>query len=184
MIAEMAKEPIAAGAAAGIPQAPIPPSKRPLSSFPPDGTPATAAPQASASTGSLIDATDVDAILAVAKVYGDATASKDSHGDPIVKIKSKGNSWVIYFYGCSKGASCASVQFYYGFTATTKPTPAQINDWNKTKRWARAYIDDENDPNIVQDINLAGGVARPNFDASLSRWTDTIGDFKAFLAKK
>lgn len=185
MIAEMAKESITAATAAGIAQAPIPPSRRPLSSFPPDGAPATAAAApAKGGAGALIDGTDVDAILAVAKTYGEATASKDSHGDPTLKLKSKGNGWAIYFYGCDKGASCSSIQFYYGLSTTTKPTPAQINEWNQTKRWARAYIDKDGDPNIVQDVNLSAGVARANLDASIARWTDTIVDFKAFLAKK
>lgn len=132
----------------------------------------------------LLTGSDVDGIFAVAKKYSDATLSKDSQGDPIIKGKTKGVNWSLLFYGCEKNAACTSVQFYYGFEASPKPNMARVNQWNEGKRFARAYIDKDGDPNITYDVELKNGVSLANFDASVSRWVDLMSDFKSFVTSK
>jgi hypothetical protein len=110
--------------------------------------------------------------------------SKDKNGDPTIKSRSKGAGWSISFYGCEKGTDCASIELYHGFETDAKPSPDRINEWNRTKRWGKAYIDKDGDPNLNFDINLRGGVMRANLEADIARWVDMIGDFKAFVAKK
>jgi hypothetical protein len=52
-----------------------------------------------------------------------------------------------------------SIQAYAGFAAA-KATLEQVNVWNQTHRYSRAYIDAEGDPVIELDLDLAGGVTR------------------------
>jgi hypothetical protein len=37
-------------------------------------------------------------------------------------------------------------------------TLQQVNEWNRTKRYSRAYLDSDGDPVIELDLDLAGGV--------------------------
>ena len=32
-----------------------------------------------------------------------------------------------------------------------------MNDWNSTKRWAKAYVDDKDDPWLQMDVDLSPG---------------------------
>lgn len=131
----------------------------------------------------LITGADVEAIAAVARGQGEATVTKDNNGDPKIKGRSQGANWSISFYGCDKGAGCTSIEFYYGFETSTKPTAARINEWNQKKRWGKAYTDKDADPNMTFDIDLRGGVTRANLDAGIRRWVDQVTEFKAFFAK-
>lgn len=58
-----------------------------------------------------------------------------------------------------------SVQAYFGRSGTNARL-ANINDWNKGKRYSRAYLDDDGDPVLELDLDLAGGVT-----------TDRVRDF-------
>ena len=53
----------------------------------------------------------------------------------------------------------ASIQAYAGFEAPGAGL-AEVNRWNRERRYSRAYIDDEGDPVIELDLDLVGGVSR------------------------
>ncbi|MEY2558193.1 MAG: hypothetical protein QOE34_1618 [Verrucomicrobiota bacterium] len=48
-----------------------------------------------------------------------------------------------------------NLQLYASFKKKT--TIARINDWNRDKRYARAYMDKEGDPCLELDLDLEGG---------------------------
>ncbi|WP_295388689.1 YbjN domain-containing protein [uncultured Thiodictyon sp.] len=52
-----------------------------------------------------------------------------------------------------------SMQAYAAFKSD-KATLHRINEWNKTKRYSRAYIDKDGDPVIELDLDLVGGVQK------------------------
>ncbi len=52
-----------------------------------------------------------------------------------------------------------NLQLYAGFTTKGKVSCDTINQWNKGKRFSRAYIDDEGDAVIESDMDLEGGVS-------------------------
>jgi hypothetical protein len=174
-VAEMAKLAAAEAEGSGIRLKPVE-APQPAAA----ATPAGAAGPAT----NMITGSDVDAIVAMAARYGDATLTKDKNGNPYIKNRSNGAGWTISFYGCDKGADCKSIEFYHGFETDNKPTSARINEWNQKKRWSKAYLDQDGDPNISFDINLRYGVARGNLEADIGRWVETIGDFKAFVGGK
>jgi len=50
-----------------------------------------------------------------------------------------------------------SLQFHSSFadgTATLK----RVNEWNRTKRYSRSYLDDDGDPHLELDLDMCGGV--------------------------
>ena len=60
-------------------------------------------------------------------------------------------------------------------------TPEKINEWNKTKRYSRTYLDDEGDPVLEVDLDLEGGVSRARVldylktcRVSLASWTQEV----------
>lgn len=129
----------------------------------------------------LLTAADVSELVNVSKGFGSSTLTKDDSGDPLIKNRTDGVAWSIYFYGCTKGADCSSVQLSSGFQLTKKPTLQKINEWNMTKRWSKARLDKEGDPIISHDINMRGGIPRANLEATISTWTDTMKEFTTFV---
>ncbi len=70
-------------------------------------------------------------------------------------------SWKVEGVNCvlSRSGDGAVLQFHVGFKAP-RTTLAKVNEWNKSKRFSRSYLDAENDPTLELDLDLAGGVAR------------------------
>lgn len=144
---------------------------------------AGAAPAPTAASASLVTGADAETIAAAIRASGEATLGKDKDGDPQIKAKSRGATWSVTFFGCKSGTNCGSMELYYGIAATNKPTLAKVNEWNQKKRWSKAYIDKDGDPNINFDVNLRGGISRANLDADIAVWIDTIEEFKSFFSK-
>jgi hypothetical protein len=59
--------------------------------------------------------------------------------DRVISIKVDGLTYVLYVYEDD------DLQMYFGVTGYVL-TPGHMNEWNRTKRLSRAYLDHENDP--------------------------------------
>jgi len=129
---------------------------------------------------SLIDGSDPQAVLNVARGYGSADLDTDSGGDPRIKGRIEGISYTLNFYGCSSGRNCKSLTFYAGWVSD-RVSLREINEWNRTKRFSRAYLDHEDDPIVELDVNLDGGVSRRNLDDTFDWWKVTVTAFKRDL---
>lgn len=60
------------------------------------------------------------------------------------------------------------------FSVSEKPSLERINDWNRTKRFSRSYLDQDGDANLQLDLELDGGIERERIldflrTASISR---------------
>lgn len=71
---------------------------------------------------------------------------------------------------------------YAGFQASAPPTLEQINAWNASQRWGRAYLDAAGDPVLESDIDLSGGVLPAHvldriehFGATVDGFAEAIG---------
>lgn len=62
-----------------------------------------------------------------------------------------------------------TLQAYFGLSGTSANVTT-INDWNKSKRFGRAYIDGDGDPCVELDYDLEGGVT----DDNIKVWFDTV----------
>ncbi len=75
-------------------------------------------------------------------------------------------------------------QSYYG-TSGIYMTPAQINEWNRTKRLNRAYIDSDGNPVIESDLLVGDGITDGQFMNFVKVFIDVIRpQFKAFVIDK
>lgn len=76
-----------------------------------------------------------------------------------------------------------SIQFYVCFSGTSA-TLEKVNDWNRNKRFSRSYLDDEGDPCLELDLDLAGGITKDRLldyfktcSVSFEQWhKDVLGD--------
>jgi len=74
-----------------------------------------------------------------------------------------------------------SIQFYVAYENSGDSTLEKVNEWNKSKRYSRSYLDDDNDPVLELDLDLAGGVTRDRIldflktcRASTSAWVREV----------
>ena len=88
----------------------------------------------------------------------DGTANEK--GNVIVQMT--GSKVVFFIQG-------QTMQAYFG-PSENGATLTKVNEWNKTKRFGRAYIDSDGDPCIELDYDLEGGVS----DDSIKVWFDTV----------
>lgn len=128
----------------------------------------------------LVDATDPDEIVNIARGYGSATLGMDNVGDPQVTGRIDGNAYTIFFYGCTEGRDCTNLQFSSGWISD-RVDMAMINDWNRSNRFARAYLDDEDDPIIEMDLNMEFGISRRNFDDTFGVWSALLSSFARYI---
>lgn len=141
-------------------------------------TPPTLADQEAAQVYTRVTAFEIAEILQGAGYRAEMTT--DSQGDPLIQSTTEGSTFAIYFYDCSDTAvrSCKSIQFAIGFDMAQGTTTAHVNDWNRRNRFAKVYLDDENDPWLEFDVNIEGGVTQANLRVILDLWAHLVADFK------
>jgi hypothetical protein len=90
--------------------------------------------------------------------------------------------WKIDGYRCQVFVADDSqaVQFHISF-ADGSATLKKVNHWNASKRFSRTYLDDDGDPHLELDLDLAGGVTHDRIldylrtcKVSLSTWCDEV----------
>jgi Putative bacterial sensory transduction regulator len=79
-----------------------------------------------------------------------------------IVVESNGSKVVYFIQG-------QTMQAYFGLRGT-RANVQSVNEWNKSKRFGRAYIDADGDPCVELDYDLEGGVS----DASIKVWFDTV----------
>jgi Putative bacterial sensory transduction regulator len=137
---------------------------------------------APALTGGLVDASSPQALANLMQQAGyRAVLTTDNVGDPKIESSAAGADFSIYFYGCENGQNCLSLQYTSGYDLPDGASLGLMNDWNGTKRFGFAYLDNENDPFLNYDVNMSYGVSEQNFLDSLSLWDSILADFHAHI---
>lgn len=78
----------------------------------------------------------------------------DVDDDTTLAWRIDGKRVIILFYD-----DCEALQLYCVYV-DTNVTVDDANDWNMTHRFSRAYLDDDDDPVLEIDLDLAGGVTK------------------------
>jgi putative sensory transduction regulator len=100
----------------------------------------------------------------------------------ITAIRYYDTSFSIYFYGCNNGTGCTSIQYFSGYRTEGSVSASRLNEWNRDKRYARAYLSDSGAARIEYDVYLgADGMSQADFDQSFSLWTRSMGEFEEFI---
>lgn len=111
----------------------------------------------------------------------DVEITKDDEGDPLIRAEGKGYKFIVLFYGCTNGKDCQTITFYAGWAEGTSDVN-KINDWNRTNRFGRAYIDKDEDPCIEFDVDLDdGGMSRILFEDNVEFWMTVMVQYSKFV---
>jgi hypothetical protein len=111
-----------------------------------------------------------------------ARLGTDKVGDPMITSGASGTNFQIFFYNCTDHRQCATVTFHSGYDLTTGPSLDRMNEWNRGKRFSRAYLDKENDPILEMDVDLDdGGLSSLLFIDNVEFWVSVLGDFERHI---
>jgi hypothetical protein len=111
-----------------------------------------------------------------------AQIGTDKVGDPLITSGVGGTTFQIFFYNCTDHRECATVTFHSGYDLNTPVTLEQMNEWNRSKRFGRAYLDGEDDPILEMDVDLDdGGLSPLLFIDNIEFWASVLGDFERLI---
>jgi hypothetical protein len=140
-------------------------------------------PAARANNTRLLDGSNVDQVLALARDHGDADLKAHKNGDPKIEGSVGGIQYAVYFLNCTDNKACEDINFYAGFL-DLKPSMDVINSWNRDKRFGKAYLDADGDAVIEMDLNLEHGVSSDNLDAAFGIWELVVDQYTTHVGYK
>lgn len=127
-----------------------------------------------------ITGADTELILKAARTLGPAEIEDGPNGDPMIRGDLDGLTYAVLFSNCTDGEDCEDLNFYAGF-ADTNPGLEVINSWNRDKRFARAYLDHEDDACVEMDLDLVEGVSAAYLDSQFGLWAMVVGQFVDYV---
>ena len=132
----------------------------------------------------VIDASKPKKLAGIIQDLGyKAKLSKDAKGDPLISSSVGGSQFHIVFYGCSERRhnKCKVLLFKVGYDQEDGTSLDIINEWNATKVFGRAYMDEERDPWLEMPLVMDGGVTKEQFENVLDVWESIVGDFEMLI---
>jgi len=112
----------------------------------------------------------------------EATLGTDGVGDPMITSKVAGTTYQLFFYNCANHLNCATVEFHSAYHRPRPITLDEINQWNSSQRFGRAYLDKEGDPVLAMDVDLDhGGVSAPLFIDNVEFWASVLPKFEQLI---
>ena len=105
--------------------------------------------------------------------YGAVTSLKEG----AIRIKINGRSYILF------NLDDGDLQLYYGATGV-KLTYRIINEWNRTKRLSRAYLDDKKDPVLEADLLSNGGMTNEKVAAFFRVFVQSVKKFRTYILEK
>ena len=152
---------------------------------PPAAGAADAVPDSSAATqsGPLpsagLSAEDVASWLQAEGYKAQVTTNSD--GSKTVNSATGGTNFNVDMYDCHDKSTCTAIQFNVGFDTKGAWNATKMNEYNSSKRWVRAYVDDKDDPWLEQDVDLIPGGTWEGLDDQFSVWRQMLGDFEKYI---
>jgi hypothetical protein len=93
----------------------------------------------------------------------------DSDDDLIVRMQ--GYNILVFV----RGNDYSSIMYRFSI-GETSATMRDVNDWNMSKKYSKAYLDNDGDPVLEMDVDLEGGV-------TIARIKDSIRTFNLSLSE-
>ncbi len=104
----------------------------------------------------------------------DGYRAVDISDDRVLTVKIDGLTYVLFIYEDD------DLQLYFGVTGYVLDEN-DMNDWNRTKRLSRAYIDDEGDPVLEADLLANAGYTAEQFIEWIEVFNFSAREFQQFL---
>lgn len=102
-------------------------------------------------TQQIMSSITLERLQAIMKEEG-YSVNRDPSGPLIWKIDGRRSLLLIADDG-------ESIQFAAAF-GDGNATLKKVNEWNQTKRYSKSYLDEDGDPVLELDLDLAGGVTK------------------------
>lgn len=103
--------------------------------------------------------------------------AKTDAGNIKIRFEDGNGKSTLFLTGCDNATKCDRLQVHAGYSMSNKPTLAQVNEWNRTKMFSRAYLDEDGDPHIEADLDLDGGVTREALKQFFKTYRVTVKAF-------
>ena len=132
----------------------------------------------------LVSSTNPQAIKAAVEAQGwPATLNTPDDQNPYIESKRNDMKFLVLFMNCDDDhKNCKTLQYYMGFSDAKETSLDRLNEWNKTKRFARAYRDKDGDPVLEMDLDLDfKGIPSENVNESLVTWAALMDAYHAHL---
>ncbi len=126
-----------------------------------------------------VTAKEVATALSAKGYKADISIGED--GEPIITSGADGSTFRIFFYTCRETPRCASIQFTAAFDLDQGLTLAKMNEWNRTKRFGRGYLDEEMDPFLEMDVDFEHGATSEAVENVIDTWASVLPAFKDFV---
>ena len=134
----------------------------------------------------LINAANPATIKAIVESQGwPATIVAKPGDDPYIESTRDGVKFLVLFMNCTENKNCKTLQYYMGFSDAKDVPLDKFNKWNKEKRFARAYKDNDGDPVLEMDIDLDfAGIPRENVGETFNTWGALMDSFREYVFEK
>lgn len=134
----------------------------------------------------LVNAANPEAIRAIVESQGWPATIVAKKGDaPYIESNRNGLKFLVLFMNCDGSERCKTLQYYMGFSDAKEVTLDRLNQWNKEKRFARAYKDDAGDPVLEMDVDLDfAGIPRENVGETFNTWASLMDSFREYVFEK
>jgi len=107
--------------------------------------------------------------------------AKDKDGDPLLKAVDGQTRYSVYFYNRNGQSRFDAIQFGFGFAGIA---PARIAQWNKSKRFGRAYLEEDGKVWVEMDMETTRGITTEALEENLDRWLSVLAEFARYVAEK
>jgi hypothetical protein len=102
-------------------------------------------------------------------------------GDQIVSTTVDGGGVDIYLYDChgqGDARRCTSMQYAAGFSANSSSNLENVNAWNRTKRYIKAYLTNGGSLYGEYDLDISPGGTYEMLEDELDNWRRNIVTFR------
>src|SRR3546814_4748130 len=103
----------------------------------------------------LVNATNPEKVRVIVESLGSpATLRAEPNADPYIESSLEGMPFLVIFMNCTGGRNCRTLQYYMGFSDAKDVPLDRFNEWNREKRFDRAYRDESGDPVLEMDVDV------------------------------
>ena len=126
------------------------------------------------SADGLVDKYSDDNLIQILRQDGYGAVGKIKDG--AIRFKVEGSTYVLY------NQQDGDLQLYYSLSGA-KISFDVINEWNKTKRLSRAYLDSDLDPTLESDLLANAGMTEKHVTEFLRLFKISVSGFREFIIK-
>ena len=121
-------------------------------------------------------------VLNVAKGFGTANLEAFNNGDPKISGRLDGAKYEVFFLGCTENKNCNNMQLTAGWalSESKKITLDKIDEWNRTKRFGKAFLDPKGNPRLEMDLPIVG-VSTPYLERVFEWWQVGLRAFREHI---